>query len=303
MKQQSGSWKHVTVLTCVALVLAACGQANTPAGGSGASASGGTVVAEVNGKPITSTMFDMYVQTVERQMQRPLPPEQREEVLDQLISMQLAAAAAEKAGVANDPKVKDQLALQRMNVLVDSHLQKYLTDNPVKEEELKPAYDQKVAEMPKEYRARHVLLEEKAAADQVVKDLNAGGDFAKIAQSKSTDKGSAERGGDLDWFTLDAMVKPFSDAVSKLEKGKFTQEPVQSQFGWHVILLEDTRSSEAPAFADVKEQVRNMVQRDRLQNYLAELKKTAKIEKKELPPAPAEPAPAADAAPEAVPAN
>jgi peptidyl-prolyl cis-trans isomerase C len=132
-------------------------------------------------------------------------------------------------------------------------------------------------------------------AEKIIKELNAGGDFAQIAQQKSTDKGSAAQGGDLDWFSLDSMVKPFSDAVAKLEKGKITQEPVQTQFGWHVIRLEDVRAGQAPAFADVKEQVRNLLQRKRLQSYLADLRKNAKIEKKVAlapPPAPTDKAPA-----------
>lgn len=287
-------------LLCVAALLAGCGKSNVPADGKKKNAANVTL-AVVNGKPVTQSMFDLYVDAIQRQTNRPIPPEHRAELLDQFINMQLAAEAAEKSGVANQPKTKDQLALARLNVLVDAHLQKYLAEHPVKDAELKPEYDARIAEMPKEYKARHILVEDKATADQVVKDLNAGGDFAKIAEQKSTDKGSAANGGDLGWFGLDSMVKPFSDAVAKLEKGKFTQEPVQSQFGWHVILLEDSRSGQAPAFADVKEQVRNLVQRKHLQDYLADLRKNAKIEKKAAPatpaataaePAPAPPAPA-----------
>lgn len=288
------------ILLCAAVLLTGCGKSNVPAAGSTKEAENRTL-ATVNGKPVTQSLFDLYVDTIQKQTGRPIPPEHREELLDQFISMQLAAEAAEKAGVANQPKTKDQLSLARMNVLVDSHLQKYMADHPVKDEELKPEYDARVAGMPKEYKARHILVEDKATADAIVKDLDAGGDFAKIATAKSTDKGSATGGGDLGWFGLDSMVKPFSDAVSKLEKGKYTPEPVQSQFGWHVILLEDTRSGEVPAFADVKDQVRNLVQRKHLQDYLAELRKNAKVEKKALPPAPG--APAATAAEPAPPAS
>jgi peptidyl-prolyl cis-trans isomerase C len=287
MTQQLKSWTSFIALVCVAALLGGCGKSNVPAGGSKAEGDAHPVLATVNGKPITQSMFDLYLQALERQSNRPVPPEHREELLDQFINMQLAADAAEKAGIHNQPKTKDQLALARMNVLVDAHLQKYLADHPVKEEELKPEYDARVAELPKEYKARHILVEDKQTADQIVKDLNAGADFAKIAQQKSTDKGSAVNGGDLGWFSLDSMVKPFSDAVAKLEKGKYTQEPVHSEFGWHVIKLEDSRASEAPAFADVKDQVRMLVQRKHLQNYLDELRKNAKIEKKAAAQAPA----------------
>lgn len=306
MIKRFNSWTSLTGLICVAVLLAGCGKSNVPGGGKKSDVN--PTLATVNGKPITQSMFDLYVDAIQRQSNRPIPPEHRGELLDQFINMELAADAAEKSGVANQPKTKDQLTLARINVLVDAHLQKYLAEHPVKDEELKPEYDARIAEMPKEYKARHILVEDKATADQVVKDLNAGGDFAKIATQKSTDKGSAVNGGDLGWFGLDSMVKPFSDAVVKLEKGKYTQEPVQSQFGWHVILLEDSRSGQAPAFADVKEQVRNLVQRKHLQDYLAGLRKNAKVEKKAAPAAPpaataAEPAPAPNAAPAPAPAS
>ncbi len=299
MTKRFDSWLTLSGLVCAAVLLAGCGKSNVPADGKKA-AEPNPVLATVNGKPITQSMFDLYIDTLQRQSGREIPPEHRAELLDQFINMQLAAEAAEKAGVTNQQKTKDQIALARMNVLVDAHLQKYMAEHPVKDDELKPEYDARVAEMPKEYRARHILVEDKATADQIIKDLAAGGDFAKIAQAKSTDKGSAAKGGDLDWFGLDSMVKPFSDAVSKLEKGKYTQEPVQSQFGWHVIRLEDVRSGEAPAFNDVKEQVRNLVQRKHLQEYLAELRKNAKVEKKAAPAAEAQaPAEAAAATPPA----
>jgi peptidyl-prolyl cis-trans isomerase C len=297
MNKRFDSWMSLGVLTCAAVLLAGCGKSNVPA--AGAKASESQTLAVVNGKPVTTSLFDLYLDAIQRQSGRPVPPEQRAELLDQFVNMQLAADAAEKAGVANQPKTKDQLALARLNVLVDAHLQKYLEDHPVKDEELKPEYDERVASMPKEYKARHVLVEDKATADGVIKDLNAGGDFAKIAQQKSTDKGSAPGGGDLGWFGLETMVKPFSDALAKLEKGKFTQEPVQSQFGWHVILLEDTRSGQAPAFDEVKEQVRTLVQRKHLQTYLTELRKNGKVEMKNPPPPPA---PAAESAAETAPA-
>lgn len=295
MTKRFDSWAALSALVCAALLLAGCGKSNVPAGGKKPEQKN-EVMAQVNGKPLTRSMFDLYVEAIERQAGRPIPPEHRQELFDQFINMQLAADAAEKSGVASDQKTKDQLALARMNVLVDAHLQKYMTEHPVKDEELKPEYDARVAAMPKEYKARHILVEDKAVAEQLIKDLNGGADFAKLAQAKSTDKVSAAKGGDLDWFGLDTMVKPFSDAVAKLEKGTITQEPVQSQFGYHVIKLEDVRSGEAPAFNDVKEQVRNLVQRKHLQEYLADLRKNGKVDVK-APPTP----PAAAAAPAAAP--
>jgi peptidyl-prolyl cis-trans isomerase C len=151
--------------------------------------------------------------------------------------------------------------------------------HPVSDDEVKAAYDSEVANMPKEYKARHILVEKKEAADAIIKELQAGGDFAKIAKAQSKDPGSAAKGGDLGWFSAQTMVKPFAEALAKLEKGKMTTEPVQTQYGFHVIQLEDVRAPSAPAFEEVKEQVQMFAQRKKLQAYLDDLRKTAKIQK------------------------
>jgi peptidyl-prolyl cis-trans isomerase C len=256
-------------------LLAGCGKAATPAAG----ASSGPAVATVNGKAVSQSEFDLYVETVQNQSKRPVSDEEKSTLLDQFISMRLAAEAAEKDGVAKEAKVQDQLALARMNVLVDSGLQQWLEKNPVTDEELRPEYDAQVAQMPREYHARHILVDDQAKAEAITKQLKAGGDFGKAAQKDSKDP-SGKNGGDLGWFTLDSMVKPFSDAVAALQPGQTTDAPVQSQFGWHIIKLEDSRVSEPPPFEEVKDRVKMIVQRKKLQNYLDELRGQAKIEKK-----------------------
>jgi peptidyl-prolyl cis-trans isomerase C len=261
------------VLLPTLLLLAACGNAASPA------ADAADVVATVNGKAIDKSEFDLYLQNVQQQSKREITDVERSQILDQFIAMKLAADAAEKAGVPKQPKVEDQLALARMNVIVDAGLQKYLEDHPVTDADLKPEYDAQVAQMPREYHARHILVEDKATADAVTKDLQGGADFAKTAEQKSKDP-SAKSGGDLGWFTLDTMVKPFGDAVAALQPGQMTSAPVQSQFGWHVIKLEDSRAAAPPAFEEVKDRVKMIVQRKKLQSYLDELRKSAKIEKK-----------------------
>ena len=267
--------RHPAVLIAPLLLLIACGQQNAPQ-----AAQAGETIATVNGKAVSKSQFDMYVENMARQSGGQVNDEQRAQLLDQFISMQLAAEAAEKQGVAKEPKVADQLALARMNVVADAGLKKYLDAHPITEEELKPEYDAQVAAMPREYHARHILVEDKAAADAITKELQGGADFAKLAEKRSKDS-SNKSGGDLGWFTLDTMVKPFADAVSQLEPGQLTKEPVQSQFGWHVTKLEESRASTPPAFDEVKERVRMLVQRKRLQSYIDELRKEAKIEKKQ----------------------
>ena len=263
-----------TVLVLLApLVLAACNKAGTPAAAAPAER-----VATVNGKALPKSEFELYVANMSRQSGRDVPEEQRSQLLDQYISMQLAAEEAEKAGVDKDAKVRDQLALARLQVLVDAGLQKYLEAHPVQESELRPEYDAQVAALPREYHARHILVEDQAAAEAITKELKGGADFAKLAAKRSKDS-SSKSGGDLGWFTLDTMVKPFADAVKTMEPGQLTEQPVQSQYGWHVIKLEESRATSAPPFDEVKDRIKTFVQRKKLQAHLEELRKAAKIEK------------------------
>ena len=256
------------------LMLGACGKAATTAPAPPVES-----VATVNGKPISKAQFDLYVANIARQAGREIPAEQQSQMLDQFIGMQLAAAEAEKAGIPKQTKVEDQLALARLNVVVDASLQKYLEDHPVSDTELKTEYDTQIAGMPREYHARHILVDDQATAEGIIKELKGGGDFAKLATAKSKDS-SKQSGGDLGWFTLDTMVKPFADAVVALQPGQMTDTPVQSQFGWHVIKLEEARNPAPPKFDDVKDRVKMLVQRKHLQTYLDELRKAAKVEKK-----------------------
>ena len=266
--------RYSALIPLATLLLCACGEAASPT-----PADTGAAIAVVNGKNIPKSEFDLYVQNITQQSKQPVTEEQRAQILDQYIALKLAVDVADKAGVAKQQKVVDQLALARLNVVVDAGLQKYLEEHPITDAELKPEYDAQVAAMPREYHARHILTEDKASADAVTKDLNGGADFAKLAETKSKDT-SANSGGDLGWFTLDSMAKPFADAVSALQPGQLTAEPVQTQFGWHVIKLEDSRAASPPAFDEVKAQVKTIVQRKKLQTYLEELRKGAKIEKK-----------------------
>jgi len=271
-----------TVLVLLApLVLAACNKAGTPAAAAPAER-----VATVNGKALPKSEFELYVANMSRQSGRDVNEEQKGQLLDQYISMQLAAEEAEKAGVDKDAKVRDQLALARLQVLVDAGLQKYLEAHPVQESELRPEYDAQVAALPREYHARHILVEDQAAAEAITKELKGGADFAKLAAKRSKDS-SSKSGGDLGWFTLDTMVKPFADAVKTMQPGQLTEQPVQSQYGWHVIKLEESRATSAPPFDEVKDRVKMIVQRKKLQTHLEELRKTAKVEKTAAAAAPA----------------
>ncbi len=265
----------------VALATTACTKPAEDAvkpGSTAAKAAPATVVT-VNGTKIDTQMVDTFLLAVTGKPASEATKEQRDTLVDQLVSMTLAAQAAEKDGLAKDPEVQARLGLLRTQILAEAASDKYAKAHPVSDDEVKKEYDEQVARMPKEYKARHILVEKKETAESIIRELGAGGDFAKLAKTESKDPGSAANGGDLGWFSAQSMVKPFADALATLDKGATTKTPVQTQYGWHVIQLEDTRAPEAPAFDDVKEQVKMLAQRKKLQAYLDELRKTAKIQK------------------------
>jgi len=268
-------------LTIGALILvAACTR---PAGDTSASATGAAstaaTIATVNGKKITADMLDVMAQAVTGKPLADATPEQKDQLLEQLINMTLAAQEAEKNGQANGATVKARLDVLRLQVLASAASEKFEADHPATDADVQAEYVAQVANMPKEYKARHILVENKEIAESIIRDLAAGGDFAKLAAKESKDAGSASSGGDLGWFKLDQMVKPFAEAVSTLEKGQITKEPVQSNFGWHVIQLEDTRALQPPAFDQVKDRVKTLVLRKKYQGHLEEIRKAASVQK------------------------
>jgi peptidyl-prolyl cis-trans isomerase C len=272
-------WAVASIVAAIA-VLTACNKTQqTPAAPPVADKPVTPPVATVNGTPITRTEYDIYVKSLLQGKQQELTPEQKAQVLAELISMQLLAAVGDKDGLEKDPDTAAQLKILHMRVLADAESQKFLKGQEPSDVDLHAEYETAIAAMDKtEYHARHILVASKDQAVDIIKKLKAGAKFDELAKTQSTD-GSKTNGGDLGWFSLARMVKPFGDAVKGLKKGEFTQEPVQTQFGWHIIKLEDTREVTAPPFDQVKPQITNGVIRKKLQAYVADLKKNAKIEK------------------------
>jgi peptidyl-prolyl cis-trans isomerase C len=264
-----------------ALLLTACGKGQQPAAPAPTDKPAPAPVATVNGTPIAREVYDVYVKNIlQGKPGAELTPDQRNEALDDLIKIQLLAAQGEKDGVQSDPDVAARLQIIKMRLLADAEAQKYLKDKEPTDAELHAEYDAQVATMDKtEYHARHILVATKEQAEQLIKKIQAGAKFEDVAKASSTD-GSKNNGGDLGWFTLARMVKPFGDAVKGLKKGEITTQPVQTQFGWHIIKLEDTRDVTPPPFEQVKNQLINGVKQKKLQAYVEELKKTATIDKK-----------------------
>lgn len=275
------------------VLLAACNKGPQTAVTTTPDDSSAPVVATVNGVAITRPEFDLYEKNLMRNAKvQSLTPDQQNQVLDDLITMQLMAAQGEKDGLQNDPDTKAQLALLHMRVLADAESQKFVKSTTPSDAELHAEYDTAVGQMDKtEYHARHILVATKEQAQQIIKKLKGGAKFEDVAKSQSTDTGSKNNGGDLGWFTTSRMVKPFSDAVKSLKKGEVTPEPVQTQYGWHVIQLEDTREAAPPPFDQVKPQLTDAVLRKKLQARVEDMKKQAKIDKKpDALPKPAAPA-------------
>ena len=276
------------VLLAAASLLVACTKpaddAAKPA--AGAAAPKAVSVATVNGQAISAETFNVFLQAVTGKPAAEATPEQKTQLLDQLINMTLAAQAADKEGLQNGPEVKARISLLSTQILAEAATEKYMKSHPVSETEVKAEYDAQVAHMPMEYKAQHILVDTKEKAEAIIKQLDeattkkldVGALFSKLAAADSKDP-SGKNGGDLGWFGLQSMVKPFADAVAGLKKGEITQQPVQTQYGWHVIRLEDTRTPPVPVFDDVKQQVETLTQRKKLQAYLDELRKTAKIQK------------------------
>ena len=203
------------------------------------------VLAEVNGRQITEDTLQRYMKF--RGMPKDTDPQQqRNKMIEELINRELLYIDAVEKGVDKLPEVQADLENQKTNVIAGAMLKQATESVSLTDAELKQAYDDYIKTMPasEEYKARHILLEDEANAKAVIEELNQGADFAKLAKEKSTGP-SGPSGGDLGWFQPTQMVKPFAEAVMKLKNGEYSKIPVQTQFGWHVVLREDSRNLEA----------------------------------------------------------
>jgi peptidyl-prolyl cis-trans isomerase C len=279
----STPWTRLSIVTALAVLMAACGKGQPPATAptTTAPATAATPpVATVDGTPITRDQYDFFLKSLlQGRPSTELTPEQRAQILDEMISLDLLAAQASKDGLDKDPDVATRLDVVRMRVLADSQSTKFLKGKEPTDAELQAEYATAVGAMDKtEYHGEHILVATKEQAEAAIKKIKAGAKFEDVAKTDSTDS-SKTNGGDLGWFTLARMAPPFADAVKTLKKGEMTSVPVQTQFGWHVIKLIDTREVAPPPFDKVKQQVANQVIQKKLQAYVDGLKKTAKIEK------------------------
>ncbi len=236
-------------------------------------------IAVVNGKTIPKTRFDVLMAQVVKQGQ-PRTPDLEAKVKEQLVLREIFAQEAEKKGLTATAEYRDQMELARQSVLIQTLFADYEKKNPMTEAEAKAEYDRiKASGGDKEYRARHILVEKEEDAKAIIAKLKAGEKFEDLAKKNSKDPGSAENGGDLDWAPPSNYVPEFSQAMTKLEKGGYTQEPVKSQFGYHIIKLEDIRANQSlPPYAEVKDQLIQHYTQIKVAKYRDELKNKAKTD-------------------------
>lgn len=235
-------------------------------------------VATVNGKPVKQALYDLVTKDITASGQK-VDENTKNAIINELISSEIVYQEAQKLGLDKqaDYLLREEMAKRKL--LTNAFLQDYVKKNPVSDADTKAAYEQyKKTYGDKEYNAKHILVKTEAEAKDIIAQLNKGGDFAKLAKEKSIDPGSKDKGGDLGWFSPATMVKSFSDVAVNLQKGSTSANPVQTQFGWHIIKLIDTRPAQPLSYEKLKDGLqKNLLQRN-LEKMMADLRSKAKVE-------------------------
>jgi peptidyl-prolyl cis-trans isomerase C len=235
-------------------------------------------VAIVNGKPVPKARVDALAMQLAK-AGRPISAEMQGQLKDEVIAREIFMQEAQKRGLDASDDFKAQMELARQTLLIRELFADYQKANPVTDADVKAEYDKfAAANGGKEYRARHILVEKEDEAKAIIASLKKGGKFDEIAKKQSKDPGSGANGGDLDWANAASYVPEFSSALIKLKKGQTTETPVKSQFGWHVIRLEDVREAQLPKLEEVKPQIMQQLQQQKLAKFQEDLRGKAKIE-------------------------
>ncbi|WP_338848374.1 peptidylprolyl isomerase [Massilia sp. W12] len=234
-------------------------------------------LAVVNGKPIPASRADMLIKQAAAQGQADTP-ELRKYIKEQLIEREVLVQEAEKRGMSKSDEFKNQMEMARQSALARALVTEHMKSAKVSDADIKAEYDNLVKGMSgKEYNARHILVEKEDQAKAIIAKIKGGAKFEDLAK-ESKDPGSAANGGALDWAPANAYVKEFGDALAALQKGKMTETPVKTQYGFHVIRLDDVRDAKAPALEEVKPQIEQSLTQKKLQAFIEDLKKKAKVQ-------------------------
>ena len=234
-------------------------------------------VAKVNGKAIPKARADALLAGQFAQGKAD-SEELRKAVKEELIRREVLVQAAEKKGLDKKPEVQGQMMMARQGVLIGAYLNDLIKSHPITDDMIKKEYESiRQALGDREYKARHILVDKEEDAKAIIAGLKKGDKFEDLAK-QSKDPGSKDRGGDLGWANQAAYVKPFTEALVKLEKGKYTETPVKSDFGWHVIMLDDVRDLKAPPIEEVKGQLTQRIQQEMIEKQVMDLRNAAKVE-------------------------
>ena len=239
-------------------------------------------IAIVNGKPVPKARADVLISQITKAGQ-PRSPEMESKVKDEVVLREIFLQEAEKRGLNKTDDYKNQMELARQSLLIRELFSDYAKKNPVSEADAKVEYEKfKAQATGTEFHARHILVEKEEDAKALIKQLNGGAKFEDVATKNSKDTGSGENGGDLDFAAPGAYVPEFSQAMVKLKKGEMTETPVKTQFGWHVIKLEDTRDAKFPPLEEVKPQIQQRLGQQKLAAFRDEIRAKAKTDYKFL---------------------
>lgn len=234
-------------------------------------------VATIDGIPIQTSLFNYYARARLQKDVVLLTDEEYDGLLQELIEFRLLTRAAEAQELSDQEELAAQLEIYRLQALSRVMASSYLEENPATEAELQSAYQQNLPQLSgRQFKARHILVDEVDEAREIIEELQQGADFQELARTRSTGP-SGPNGGDLGWFTPDSMVAPFANAASSMEVGTFSVEPVETRFGWHVILLEDSADQQPPGLDAVRDEITSLVEQEKIRVYLESLQLTAEI--------------------------
>ncbi|WP_096697131.1 peptidylprolyl isomerase [Polaromonas sp. AER18D-145] len=244
----------------------------------GASGAFAQNIAIVNGKAVPKARVDALAQQLARSG-RPVTPEMQGQIKEEVIAREVFMQEAEKLGLSASNDFKTQMELARQAILIRELFADFQKKNPVTDADLKGEYDKFVAANGgKEYKARHILVEKEDEAKAIIASLKKGGKFEDIAKKSSKDAGSGANGGDLDWANPSSYVPEFAEAMTKMNKGQLTDVPVKTQFGYHVIRVDDIRTAQLPPFEELKPQIAQQMQQQKLGAFQQGLREKAKVE-------------------------
>ena len=264
------------LILSLAFTVAATACAQKPSSTDSDALLGPGQVATVNGARIPISVFRLYVLSMKKDPDQ-LSEDDRKGLVDDLVGLKLLETLATKEGVPEERTIAAQLELDRLQLLARTMVVRYLDKNPPSEQDLKKLYDESLPRLSAtQYKARHILVGTEQAAKDVIAELKKGKDFGELAKERSTDP-TNKNGGELGWVSADSMVKPIADAVRQLKVGSYTTQPVKTDFGFHVILLEDTRTPTPPTMDSIRQQLQTVANQRKANSYIKAIRDGAKV--------------------------